>query len=42
VNPLDVSQNWNGLFRCYLPVSAKGILEFDKDFITNHPIQPTT
>jgi hypothetical protein len=42
VNPLDVSRNWNGLFRCYLPMSADSILEFDKDFVGNHPIRPTS
>jgi hypothetical protein len=42
LNPLDVAENWNGLFRCYLPVSAEGILEFDRDFVGGHPILPLT
>jgi hypothetical protein len=41
-NPLDVAENWNGLFRCYLPESPEGILEFDRDFVGNHPILPLT
>lgn len=41
-NPLDVAENWNGLFRCYLPESPEGILEFDRDFVDNHPILPLT
>lgn len=41
-NPLDVAENWNGLFRCYLPESPQGILEFDRDFVRNHPILPLT
>jgi len=41
-NPLDVAENWNGLFRCYLPESPEGILDFDKDFVGNHPILPLT
>ena len=41
-NPLDVPENWNGLFRCYLPTSVEGILAFANDLVTNHPILPLT
>jgi hypothetical protein len=41
-NPLDVAKSWNGLLRCYLPVTAEGILEFGDDFVGNHPILPLT
>jgi hypothetical protein len=37
-NPLDVAENWNGLFRCYLPTSVDGILAFDRDLTTNHQV----
>ncbi len=40
VNPLDVPENWNGLFRCYLPSSVDGIVAFQQDLVTNHPILP--
>ena len=39
-NPLDVVENWNGLFRCYLPTSVDGILAFGHDLTTNHPVLP--
>ena len=41
-NPLDVAKNWNGLLRCYLPVTAQGVLGFGDDFVGNHPILPMT
>jgi hypothetical protein len=40
LNPLDVTAGWNGLFRCYLPTSVDGILEFGRDLTTNHPVTP--
>jgi hypothetical protein len=41
-NPLEVPENWNGLFRCYLPSSVDGILAFGRDLTTNHPVLPLT
>lgn len=41
-NPLDVTENWNGLFRCYLPTSVDSILAFGRDLTTNHPVVPLT
>ena len=38
INNLQVAQNWNGLFRSYLPKSVEGVLEFQKDFTNNHPV----
>ena len=38
VNNLQTVKNWNGLFRCYLPLSKENILEFTKDVITNHKV----
>jgi hypothetical protein len=39
-NPLDVAENWNGLFRCYLPTSVDSILTFGRNLTTNHPVLP--
>ncbi len=41
-NPLDVAKNWNGLLRCYLPVTAEGVVGFGEDFVGNHPILSLT
>jgi hypothetical protein len=37
INNLDVVENWNGLFRCYLPESVDSILEFKKIVVTHLP-----
>ncbi len=34
-NNLQASENWNGLFRSYPPVSLSGIIAFEKDFLVN-------
>jgi hypothetical protein len=39
-NALDVAENWNGLLRCYLPMSAEEVLEFGEGLVANHPIVP--
>ncbi|MBT7300013.1 MAG: DUF1214 domain-containing protein [Victivallales bacterium] len=37
INNLEVVENWNGLFRCYLPDSVESILEFKETAIKNLP-----
>ena len=37
INNLDVVENWNGLFRCYLPESVESILEFKASVVANLP-----
>lgn len=32
INNLEVVENWNGLFRCYLPESLESVLEFKESF----------
>jgi len=32
INNLEVAENWNGLFRCYLPESVESILKFKEQF----------
>lgn len=39
-NQLDVTENWNGLFRCYLPISVDNILAFGRDLTAEHPVVP--
>ena len=39
-NPLDAPADWNGLFRCYLPMSVDGILTFAEDVLTESPVLP--
>ena len=38
INNLEVAENWNGLFRNYLPTDVPGILEFKEDFIANSSV----
>ena len=38
INNLEVPENWNALFRCYLPTSVESILEYQKDFVENHKV----
>ncbi|MBT8351371.1 MAG: DUF1214 domain-containing protein [Deltaproteobacteria bacterium] len=37
INNLEVVENWNGLFRCYLPDSVDSILEFKADVMKKLP-----
>jgi hypothetical protein len=37
INNLEVVENWNGLFRCYLPESVDNILEFKAGVMKNLP-----
>jgi hypothetical protein len=37
INNLEVVENWNGLFRCYLPESVESVLEFKKVVMKNLP-----
>lgn len=37
INNLEVVENWNGLFRCYLPESVDSILEFKEDVMKKLP-----
>lgn len=41
INNIEVVENWNGLFRSYLPVSLENILAFKDDFLVNHPVVVT-
>ena len=38
INNLNVPDNWNALFRSYLPVSVKNIIRYQKMFEMNNPI----
>ncbi len=35
INNVPVPKNWNGLFRCYLPISSENIIAFEKDVVKN-------
>ena len=37
INNLEVVENWNGLFRCYLPESVESVLEFQGKIMKNMP-----
>ena len=37
INNLEVVENWNGLFRCYLPESVDSILEFKAEVMKKLP-----
>ena len=37
INNLEVVENWNGLFRCYLPESVESILEYQAMIMKNSP-----
>ena len=41
INNMKVPNNWNALFRSYLPTSLESILAFEKDFTANHKVMPT-
>lgn len=38
INNLQASENWNALFRCYLPNSRDAIIEYQKDIDQNHKV----
>lgn len=38
INNLEVVENWNGLFRCYLPDSVDSVLEFKKGVMKALPV----
>ncbi|MCY1247249.1 hypothetical protein D9M72_605640 [compost metagenome] len=38
INNIKVPKNWNALFRCYLPSSVEGIVEYRKDFVKKHKV----
>ncbi|MDO3385842.1 DUF1254 domain-containing protein [Gilvimarinus sp. SDUM040013] len=38
INNLEVPENWNALFRCYLPESREAIIDFQKDMDANHKV----
>ena len=35
INNVPTPKGWNALFRCYLPISSKNIIAFEKDIVTN-------
>ena len=41
INNMNVPNNWNALFRSYLPTSLDSILAFEKDFTANRKVLPT-
>jgi len=38
INNIKVPKNWNALFRCYLPTTVPGIVDYRKDFVQNHKV----
>ena len=38
VNNIEVPENWNILFRCYLPTSVESILAYQEDFMKNSKV----
>jgi hypothetical protein len=38
INNLEVVENWNGLFRNYLPKSVESILKFKEGFLKDNPV----
>ncbi|MBK0369274.1 DUF1254 domain-containing protein [Flavobacterium agrisoli] len=38
INNIKVPKNWNGLFRCYLPVSVPSMIAYKEDFTKNHKV----
>jgi hypothetical protein len=40
INNLEVAENWNGLFRNYLPRDVESILGFKEEFLANNPVLP--
>lgn len=37
INNIEVKENWNALFRCYLPESVERVIEFKKSVVSNLP-----
>ena len=38
INNIRVTENWNALFRCYLPVSVENILAYKENFVKNNKV----
>ncbi len=38
INNLEVTDNWNALFRNYLPTSVENIMEYQQNFVTKHKV----
>ncbi|MBE9489221.1 MAG: DUF1254 domain-containing protein [Bacteroidetes bacterium] len=38
INNIEVPENWNALFRCYLPTTVEGIVDYSQNFTKNNKV----